>query len=144
MDKKQISWDLIKSTLTVFTTSGLIALAAFLFGINWIATFILIFILQYILFSFFGNIINNYFAEKTRQKQLDTLEPLSTILECAYCNSKNLMTFLPDETERIEFECDSCKKKNLVSIQFVVARITDTVSINNGTNIPLIEEKNEI
>jgi hypothetical protein len=144
MDKKQISWDLIKSTLTVFTTSGLIALAAFLFGINWIATFILVFILQYILFSFFGNIINNYFAEKTRQKQLDTLEPLSTILECAYCNSKNLMTFLPDETERIEFECESCKKKNLVSIQFVVARITDTVSINNGTNIPLIEEKNEI
>jgi len=53
MDKKQISWDLIKSTLTVFTTSGLIALAAFLFGINWIATFILVFILQFIVFSFF-------------------------------------------------------------------------------------------
>jgi hypothetical protein len=144
MDKNKIRWDIIQSTLTVIFTSSLIAVSALLFGINWIATFILAFVLQYILFSFFGNIINNYFAEKTRQKQLDTLEPLSTILECAYCNAKNIMTFLPDETERIEFECDSCKKKNLVSIQFVVARITDAVTINTTTNIPLIDEKNEI
>ena len=144
MDKNKVSWNLIRSTLTVLFTSSLISLAAFLFGVNWIATFILVFVLQYILFSFFGNIINNYFAEKTKQKQLDVLEPLSTILECAYCGSKNIMTFLPDETERIEFECDSCKKKNLVSIQFVVARITDAVTINTTTNIPLIDEKNEI
>lgn len=144
MDKKQVSWKLIESTLTVTFTSFLISISAYLFGINWIATFILVFVLQYILFSFFGNIINNYFTEKTRQKQLDTLEPLSTILECAYCNSKNIMTFLPDETERIEFECESCKKKNLVNIQFVVARITDAVTMNSTTNIPLIDEKNEI
>jgi hypothetical protein len=144
MDKNKIRWDIVKSTVTVIITAFLISLSAFLFGINWIATFILAFVLQYVLFSFFGNIINNYFIEKTKQKQLDSLEPLSTILECAYCSSKNIMTFLPDETERIEFECDSCKKKNLVSIQFVVARITDAVTINSTTNIPLIDEKNEI
>lgn len=143
MDKSKIIRDIIKSTSIVFLTSSLISLAAFLFGVNWIATFILAFVLQYILFSFFGNIINNYFIEQTKQKELDALEPLSTILECAYCNTKNIMTFLPDETERIEFECISCKKKNLVNIQFVVARVTDTVTINNGTNIPLIDEKNE-
>jgi hypothetical protein len=144
MNKRLIPWDLIRSTLTVITTSALISLAALLFGINWIATFILVFVLQYILFSFFGNLINNYFVEKTKQKQLDKLEPLSTILDCAYCNAKNIMTFLPDETERIEFECESCKKKNLVNIQFVVARITDSVTMNSTTNIPLIDEKNEI
>jgi hypothetical protein len=143
MDKSKITWDIVKSTLIVFLTSSLIALASFLFGINWIASFILAFVLQYILFSFFGNLIQSYFTEKTKQKELDTLEPLSTILECAYCNSKNIMTFLPDENERIEFECVSCKKKNLVNIQFVVARITDTVTINTGTNIPLIDEKDE-
>lgn len=143
MDKSKIIRDIIKSTSIVFLTSSLIAIASFLFGVNWIATFILAFVLQYILFSFFGNIINNYFIEQTKQKELDVLEPLSTILECAYCNTKNIMTFLPDETERIEFECISCKKKNLVNIQFVVARVTDTVTINNGTNIPLIDEKNE-
>ena len=97
----------------------------------------------YSIFCFFVNLIQSYFTEKTKQKELDTLEPLSTILECAYCNSKNIMTFLPDENERIEFECVSCKKKNLVNIQFVVARITDTVTINTGTNIPLIDEKDE-
>ena len=115
MDKSKIIRDIIKSTSIVFLTSSLIALAAFLFGVNWIATFILALALQYILFSFFGNIINNYFIEQTKQKELDVLEPLSTILECAYCNTKNIMTFLPDETERIEFECTSRKKKNLVN-----------------------------
>lgn len=143
MDKSKITWDIVKSTLIVFLTSSLIALASFLFGANWIASFILAFVLQYILFSFFGNLIKSYFVEKTKQMELDKLEPLSTILECAYCNSKNIMTFLPDENERIEFECVSCKKKNLVNIQFVVARITDTVTINTGTNIPLIDEKDE-
>lgn len=141
MDKNKAIKDIAKSTLIVFFTSSFIALAAYLFNINWIATFIFVFVLQYILFSFFGNIINNYFIEKTKQMQLDALEPLSTILECAYCNIKNVITFLPDETERIEFECLSCKKKNLVNIQFVVARITENVSINTGTNIPLTDEK---
>jgi ABC-type multidrug transport system fused ATPase/permease subunit len=143
MDKSKITWDIVKSTSIVFLTSSLIALTSFLFGINWAATFILAFVLQYILFSFFGNIINNYFVEKTKQMQLNTLEPLSTILECAYCNSKNIMTFLADENERMEFECTSCKNKNLVNIQFVVARITDAVTINNVTNIPLIDENDE-
>ncbi len=72
------------------------------------------------------------------------MEPLSTILECAYCNTKNLMTFLPDQNERIEFECVSCKKTNIVNIQFVVARTTEPVNVTSATNIPLIDvEKNE-
>jgi hypothetical protein len=54
------------------------------------------------------------------------------------------MTFLPDQNERIEFECVSCKKTNIVNIQFVVARTTEPVSVTSATNIPLIDvEKDE-
>jgi transcription elongation factor Elf1 len=88
-----------------------------------------------------ANIINNYFIEKTKQKQLEKLEPLSTILECAYCNSKNIMTFLPDENEKVEFDCASCKKKNSVNIQFVVARVTEPLNIPSVTGVPLVDDK---
>ena len=140
MNKFKIPLDIIKSTLTVTFISAIGALAAFLLNLNYIAAFLLLFVFQYIIFSFIGDLINNFFVQKTKQKELDALEPLSTILECAYCNSKNLLVFLPDQNERIEFECNSCKKKNLVNIQFVVARITEPVIINSATNIPLINE----
>ena len=130
---------LLKSTLTVTFISALGALGAFLCNINYIATFIFLFVIQYIVFSFIGGIVSNYLKEKTKQKELDLLEPLSTILECAYCNTKNLMVFLPDQNERVEFECSSCKNKNLVNIQFVVARITEPVIVSAATNIPLLD-----
>jgi predicted neutral ceramidase superfamily lipid hydrolase len=134
--------DFIKSTLIVIAISAIGALGAYVIKYNFIATFLLLFVLQYILFSFIGNIITSFFIEKTKQKELDKLEPLSTILECAYCNSKNLMTFFPDENERIEFECASCKNKNLVNIQFIVARITEPVILDSTTNIPLLSNEN--
>lgn len=131
----------IKSTITVITTSLLIALSVWLLNGNYAAAFILSISIQYILFSFFGGMINNYFTQITRQKELDKLEQLSTILECAYCKKHNVMTFLPDENERIEFVCDSCGKRNLVNINFTVARITEPVISNNPTGPNLLEEK---
>jgi hypothetical protein len=131
----------VKSTTIVITISAIGALGAFILNLNFYASFLLLFAFQYIVFSFFGNVITSYFVQKTRQKELETLEPLSTILECAYCNSKNLMTFLPNQNERIEFECESCKNKNLVNIAFSVARITENVKIPNITGIPLVDEK---
>jgi hypothetical protein len=131
----------IKSTFTVLFISGLGALGAYLIHLNFYAAFILLFVFQFILFSFVGFIITSYFTQKTRQKELDVLEPLSTILECAYCKANNLMTFFPNQEERIEFECVSCKKTNLVNINFSVARITDTINVPNLTGIPLIDEK---
>jgi hypothetical protein len=133
--------NIIKSTGIVLFLSALGGLGAYLIHLNFWATFILLFVFQYIIFSFVGNLITSYFVEKTRQKELDILEPLSTILECAYCKAKNLMTFFPNQDERIEFECDSCKKTNLVNINFSVARITESVNIPNITGIPLVDEK---
>lgn len=129
----------IKSTSIVLFLSALGALGANMIHLNWIATFILLFVFQFILFSFIGNMITVYFTEKTKQKQLDVLEPLSTILECAYCSFSNLMTFFPNKNERKEFECEKCKKKNLVNINFSVARTTEHVNVPNLTGIPLME-----
>jgi hypothetical protein len=116
-------------------------LGAYLFNINFVATFLLLFSIQFILFSFIGNIITNILKEKTRQKELESLEPLSTILECAYCNEKNLITFLPNDNERIEFTCTKCSNKNLVNIGFSVARITEPVNVPTLTGINLTDEK---
>jgi hypothetical protein len=132
---------LIKSTLIVFFISAFGSLGCYIIGINYIAAFIFLFVCQFILFSFLGNIITKYFEEKTKQKQLDILEPLSTILECAYCNKENIMTFFPNDKQRIEFECTSCNKKNLVNINFTVARITEPINVPNITGIPLVEDK---
>jgi transcription elongation factor Elf1 len=134
--------EIFKSTLTVMILSALGALGAYMFHLNFIAAFLILFVIQYILFSFFANIVNTFFREKTKQKMLDSLEPLSTILECAYCNFKNIVTFYPNDNERIEMECESCKKKNLISMQFVVARITEPVNVET-TTLPLIDEKDK-
>ena len=99
----------------------------------------LFFSLQYVIFSFIASIFRNYFFQKTLQKELDALEPLSTILECAYCKTTNVMTFLPDQNERAEFTCSSCNRRNLVNIQFVVARITEPVNVPSPTGIPSIQ-----
>jgi hypothetical protein len=132
--------DIVKSTLTVIFISSLGALGCYLFHLSFWASFLLFFVFQYIVFTFAGNIITSYFVEKTRQKELDILEPLSTFLECAYCKAINLLTFLPDQSERIEFDCEKCKNKNLVNINFTVARITDSIKVPNLTGVPLIDE----
>ena len=63
--------NLLKSTSIVALISAIGSLAAYLININYIATFIFLFIIQFIIFSFVGNILTSYFTEKTKQKQLD-------------------------------------------------------------------------
>lgn len=111
-----------------------------MFGGNFIAAFILAVSLQYILFSFVGTIVNNYFIQKTRQKELDKLEQLSSILGCSSCKQPNVITFIPDEKERVEFVCDKCSKKNVVNIVFSVAGVTDPIIMNNPTGASLTNE----
>ena len=143
MSKLKVPWIFIKSTAIVVIISALASLGVKTIGGNFIASFCLFFSIQYILFSFVASIVKNYFIQKTRQKELEALEPLSTILECSYCNTSNVMTFLADQNERAEFVCSSCNKKNLVSIQFVVARITEPVNVNNATGVPSIQTSSD-
>jgi hypothetical protein len=125
-----------KSTFTVLVTSILISLSVWMFGGNFIAAFIMSFSIQYILFSFIGTTINNYFSQITRQKELDKLEQLSSLLECAYCKAPNVITFVPDENERVEFVCEKCTKKSVVNINFTVARTTEPIDINLAPPTP--------
>ena len=134
--------NILKSTAIVFIISLLGSLSAFLFNLNYFAVFLFLFVIQFIIFSFIGDIFTSYFKEKTKQKELDKLEPLSTILECAYCTEPNLITFLPNQNERIEFECTKCKNKNLVNLSFSVARVTQPINVPKLTGIPLTNEEN--
>jgi transcription elongation factor Elf1 len=133
--------DIFKSTAIVIAISAFGSLAAYLIHLNYIAAFILLFVIQYILFTFVGGVLTTYFTEKTKQKQLDLLEPLSTILECAFCNKPNVLTFLPNQNERIEFVCEKCKNKNLVNLVFNVARVTEPINVASPIGTPLVEEK---
>lgn len=128
MNKEAIK-QITKSTITVTIISAIIALAVANVGGNYITAFILSFCVQYILFSFIANLITSYFKQKTLQKELDSLESLSTILQCAYCNHQNVMTFIPDDLESSSFSCSNCGKTNSVKIQFVVARQTEILQI---------------
>lgn len=127
----------LTSTFIVTVISLLGGISGYLLNSNFWAFFILFFIVQYVIFFATSTIIESYFVEKTKQKELDKLENLSTILNCAYCNQANIMTFLPEDNNRIEFTCEGCKKKNLVTMQFVVARLTEPLTLPKVTGIPL-------
>jgi len=119
----------IQSTAIVLIVSTLFGLAFKISNGNFWFPFILATCVQYILFTFLGKVVNDYFLFKTRIKELDKLEQLSSLLDCAYCNTPNVITFIPDRNERVEFICDKCAGKNVVNINFTVARITEPVDI---------------
>ncbi len=113
-------------TLTINTiVSTLAGLISAIYGNSFLYVFSFFFIIQYILYSVIVTLIVNFFREKTKQKELDKLENLSTILECSYCKTKNLLIFVPDQYEKSNFVCTSCEKENTVILQFTVARTTD-------------------
>lgn len=114
-----------KSTTTIVIISSLTGLSFVLINKPFWPAFLLSACMQYILFSAIASTINNYFAHQTRQKELDKLENLSTILECATCKTQNVTTFIPDQNERFEFVCEGCQNKNVVNINFTVARVTE-------------------
>lgn len=123
--------NLIRSFLTNVLISSIAGLTNALFGGNFLYVFLFAFLIQYVLYSVLAAIIINYYREKTKQIELNKLESLSTILECAYCKQQNLLTFIPEKNERTEFVCSSCGKNNAVIINFTVARITESLPINS-------------
>lgn len=124
----------IKSLLVISTISGLFGCLSFIFFSNFWFTFAFFILLQHLLYYVVLSAVNNYFKEKTKQKELDKLENLSTILDCAYCSTKNIMTFIPDQYEKIQFKCSKCNNNNSVIIQFIVARTTEPLEINSLLN----------
>jgi len=125
---KNLRRTLIINTI-ISTLAGLVSLMS---GNNFLYVFSFFFIIQYILYSVIVTLIVNFYREKTKQKELDKLENLSTILECAYCKTKNLLIFVPDQYEKSNFVCTSCEKENTVILNFLVARTTDELPPMNS------------
>lgn len=139
--------DFFKSTTIVLTNSGLVGLSFTLLDKPFWPAFILATCTQYLAFGVLVSIVSQYLQSKVRLAELDSLEPLSTILQCASCTTPNVTTFVPDQQERVEFVCDKCEGKNVVSINFTVARVTEfiepiQVSQNIGNMIPTQQFKN--
>ena len=132
--------NVVKSTLIVLSISLFGSFGGYLFGFNFFGIFFVLLCMQYILFYTISYIAKLTLIEKTKQKELEKLESLSTILNCSYCNKQNIMTFTPEDNSRMEFKCDHCNKTNLVTLQFVVARITEPVKLPTVTGIPLEEQ----
>lgn len=130
-----------KSTAIVLVVSSLCGLSEYFLNGKFLPYFLLSLAIQYILYFALIDVIRSSFFNKTRQLELQKLENLSTILQCSYCSKKNLVTFFPNQEERIEFDCEHCNKKNLVSLQFIVARTTEPVNTTGLTNVSFLNEK---
>jgi hypothetical protein len=129
----------LKSTSTVLIVSSLAGFSFLLLEKPFWPAFILAAISQYVVFSGIASTLNQYLFYQTKQKELDKLENLSSLLSCATCNTPNIVTFLPDQNERVTFVCEKCESKNVVNISFTVARVTEFKDpMMPGSTIPRI------
>lgn len=114
--------NIIKSILTTAFVSSLTGIVSVLVGKTFWVAFCMMTILQIV----FGYALATYtfynYKKDVYLAELDKIEKLSTILNCAYCNEPALVTFLPDQTP--ELQCEKCKNNSSVKLHFTVARQT--------------------
>lgn len=132
---------IFKSIITVIAVSSLISTFFFFCGVSFVSVFCLTTALQFIM----GYLVSAYLASKHNTEiylnYLTKLEKLSTILDCAFCNTPNIVTFIPQESA--DFECSSCKNPNTVKIMFSVSRATTpTPSLTSMKDILSEPQKN--
>lgn len=112
----------LKSLLTVVAVSTLCGSGGYLLDKSFFGVFLVATAAQFII----GYVLSAHsaydFKKTAYLAELEKLEKLSTILNCAYCNEPNLVTFLPDTAP--ELVCDKCKNTSNVKLHFTVARQT--------------------
>lgn len=116
-----------QTTVRVLFFGGLpvlVGLAGHVSKIGFLAPYLLCLFLELIGLYFLGVVYRTRVLEKIKFAELDKIGNLSSILSCAACNASNIITFIPDNQERVEFECEKCHKSNVVTIQFSVAVMT--------------------
>lgn len=118
----------IKSTATTVFISALCGTSAYLFGSSFWAAFALATAIQYIAGYIIATYVFSSYKNSVYMAELDKLEKLSTILNCAYCDHQNVFTFLPDEVP--DLKCEQCQNVNSVKLHFTVARTASTISTN--------------
>ena len=131
------TFNLAKSLITVSFVSTLCGFAAQLCNKPFWSAFLLSYAIQIIV----GYILATYTYSNYRKTiylaELDKLEKLSTILNCAYCNEPAVVTFLPDQVP--DLSCDKCKNTSSVKLQFAVTRITTIPPSHNSISAALKE-----
>ena len=115
-----------KSFITINTVSFLSGSAAFLIERSFWAYYILSFVLQIIIGYVIATYTYSHYKSTAYMAELEVLEKLSTLLNCAYCNQPNVITFLPDNIP--DLKCDQCGSISSVKLHFTVARTTTAIS----------------
>jgi hypothetical protein len=111
-----------KSLLTVASISSLCGSAGYLLDKSFLGIFLASTAIQFILGYAIASYTSYDFKKSAYIAELDKLEKLSTILNCAYCNEPSLVTFLPDTPPTLA--CEKCNNTSNVKMQFSVARQT--------------------
>jgi len=114
--------ELLKSYFTITFVSSLFGLAAYLFDRSFWAAFCLCTALQFVTGYIMSVITVNDYKTKALQMELEKLEKLSAIINCAFCNTPTVITFLPEEVPAIK--CDKCQNISNVKLHFTVSRST--------------------
>ena len=120
----------IKSLFTTALVSTLFGIASASLGKSFWAGFGYCAAAQFIIGYIVATITHSSYKNSTYLAELNFLEKLSTILNCAYCNQPNIVTFLPEEIPNII--CEKCKNTSSIKLQFSVSRttlpVTDSVT----------------
>jgi len=138
--KNDQAQSVFKSYLTVIFVSSLCGLAAHLWDKSFWAAFCLTTALQFIVGYVVSAITINGYRASVHLAELDKLEKLSTIINCAYCNASNVITFLPEEVPLVK--CDKCNNTSNVKLHFTISRQTSIASNNDIESILKEPQKN--
>lgn len=126
-----------RSIVTVSFVSALFGVAAYLCNKPFWVTFLLSFAAQIVTGYALATYTYSNYKKTVYLAELDKLEKLSTILNCAYCNEPAVITFLPDQVPTLV--CDKCQNSNSVKLQFTVARTTTITPTQNSISTALKE-----
>lgn len=131
------TFNLLKSILTVSFVSTLCGFAAQLCDKPFWSAFLLSAAIQLIVGYILATYTYSNYKKTVYLAELDKLEKLSTILNCAYCNEPTVITFLPDQVP--DLNCEKCKNVSSVKLQFAVTRTT-TIAPTSSTISAALKE----
>ena len=117
---KNILFSLVK---TVIVSGLLTGLGHYIFKYPLVDTFIVVTILQFVLFYFWNSYIQvtlqkNAAAEET--SRIETFYTQGVDAPCAYCNHINYVPVRMDRDNN--FECEACGKGNAMYVEVTVAQ----------------------
>lgn len=116
----------LKSILMTCFIASLCGLSGLIFGKSFLAIFCIAIVIQIMLGYALSTLTFYNYKKSVYLAELEKIEKLSTLLNCAYCNETCLVTFLPEVAP--ELKCAKCNNTSSVKLHFTVARQTNIVT----------------